>query len=365
MNSTISTQVPTVPGNAKWAFTTRRVNKSDVAGLSDKLGQAESGDLVLAQVVRIGHHRRIQLAKGRLAELYVGDLVVLTCGYRYAPDQFEGVGELDPEGADLLAGGGVLGRMRQAKQTVAAPTCLKPIGLLTGRDGEAINIAGYGLPPRPLRRAVPVIGIVGASMNAGKTTAAASLGHGLGRTGLRVAALKVTGTGAFGDMNAYRDAGIPLVLDFTDAGMASTYLQPLERIEGGYQTLLAHATDAGAEIAVVELADGVFQMETAALLRSSRIRDSFAGILFAASDALGAVGGIRSLRDIGLEPFAVSGAVSCSPLAAAEAQAAAGVPVVSRDELRDPSTVTDLVGRFLNRSVEDQSPALRAVDEAA
>ena len=76
-------------------------------------------------------------------------------------------------------------------------------------------------------------------MNSGKTTAVASLAHGLSAAGHRVAAIKATGTGAFGDFNAFVDTGARYVADFTDAGMVSTYLQPLDRIEAGLDTLLA------------------------------------------------------------------------------------------------------------------------------
>ena len=70
---------------------------------------------------------------------------------------------------------------------------------------------------------------------------------------------------------------------------------------------VAHAAAEGAEVAVVELADGLFQTETAALLRCSLIRDMLDGVLFAAPDALSAYGGVTILRDMGLEPLAVSG----------------------------------------------------------
>lgn len=336
-----------VPSDAKWAFTTRRVIRFDVTGISKNLAQASSGDLVLARITDIGHHKRIQLAEGRASESYVGDRVVLTCGDRYAPDQFEGVAELDPKGADLLAGGGLLGHMLQANRRMKRPTRLKPLGLLTDELGEVINIARYALPNAQSRRQIPVIGVVGASMNAGKTTAVASLTHGLHRAGLKVAAIKATGTGAFGDFNAYLDAGAAVVADFTDVGMSSTYRQSLGRIEQGYESLIAHAAEQGADVAVVELADGIFQKETAALLRESRIRDSFSGLMFAAPDALGAMGGVALLRDIGLVPFAVTGMVSCSPLATAEAEAAAKVTVVSRETLRDPELVVELVGGFV------------------
>jgi len=334
---------PAVPQRAKWAFTTRRVARADVAGIGGTVRHAVSGDLVLGQVTKVGQHKKIQLAEGRFSDAYLGDHVVLTCGDRYAPDQFEAVAELDPDGADLVAGGGIVGRMREAHERMTPPTQIKPLGLLVDRHGETINIARYALPERPVARDVAVITVVGASMNAGKTTAAASLAHGLHRAGARVAAIKATGTGAFGDFHAFRDAGVPVVADFTDAGMASTYRQPLERIERGFQSLIVHAAEEGAELVVVELADGVFQTETKQLLLGSAVRNRLKGILFAAPDALGAVGGVAILRQMGLEPFAVSGMVSCSPLAIAEAKAVVQVPVASREDLCDPNRVSQLV----------------------
>jgi len=359
-----STPQHPVPASAKWAFTTRRVDRRDVSGMNDGVQNAVSGDLVLAQVTKIGQHKKAQLAEGRYSEFYPGDHVVLTCGDRYAPDQFEALAELSPDGADLIAGGGLVGRMREAHVRMAAPTRVKPLGLLTNRGGEVINISHYALRvehlPKSLHRELPVIGVVGASMNAGKTTAAASLAHGLSRAGYRVAALKVTGTGAFADFNAFRDAGAAVVADFTDAGMASTYRQPLDRIERGFTTLISHAATSGADVAVVELADGVFQAETAELLRKSIVRDALAGVLFAAPDALGAVGGVGILNRMNLAPFAISGMVSCSPLAVAEAVAATEVPVVSREDLRDPLRVIALTGDVLGFEMAPGAAARRA-----
>ena len=336
-----------VPSQAKWAFTTRRVGASDVQGIEPDVSRAVSGDLVLGQIVKLGQHKRIQLASGRYSESYVGDYVVLACGDRYAPDQFEGVARLNPEGADLIAAGGVVGEMRQSNEKMAGPTRIRPLGLVTDAKGSVINIARYALPHRPMSPDVTVLVVTGASMNAGKTTTAVSLAHGLGKAGLRVAGIKATGTGAFGDYNAFRDAGIPVVADFTDAGMASTYRQPLERIERGFESLIAHAVTEGAEVAVVELADGVFQHETAQLLRASIIRDTLAGLLFAAPDAVGVAGGVAVLRQMGLTPLAISGPVSGSPLASAEAAAATRVPVVSRSALCDPRRALGLVEHLL------------------
>lgn len=341
-----------VPATAKWAFTTRRVDAADIDGIQDDVSVAVAGDLVLGRIAEIGQHKKIQLASGRYSESYVGDHVVATCGDRYAPDQFEGIADLDPSGADLIAAGGVLGTMRRSHAKMANPTRVRPIGLLTDATGEVLNIARYAVPSLPMPPDVIVLGVVGSSMNAGKTTAAVSLAHGLLRAGHRVAGLKATGSGAFGDFNAFLDAGIDLVADFTDAGMPTTYRQSLDRIEEGFEALVAHVAAKGAEVVVVELADGVFQQETAELLRCSRIRESFAGIMFAAADAVGAAGGVAALRAMGLEPFAVSGLVTCSPLGSAEAEAATGVPVVSRTALCDPARAAALTGDVVSQGAK-------------
>ena len=333
----------TLAQGAKWAFTTRRVRRDDAALLLRDVAAARAGDLVLGRVLTVGSHRNIQLSAGRPSALYPDDLVVLACGARYAADQFEGVASLDPDGADMLAGGGVLGRMRQRHGRMADPTRIAPLGLLADASGTALNLAAYGLPPAPRPRGLPVIGVVGASMNSGKTDATASLTHGLARAGRRAAAIKATGTGAFGDVNAYLDAGAAEALDFTDAGMASTYREPLARIAAGLDTLLAEAARRGCDCAVVEIADGVLQRETAALLADPAIRAAFSGWLYAAPDALAALGGAGALAKVGIAPLALTGLITRAPLLAAEAAAATGLATLDRDALRDPARAAAMV----------------------
>ena len=348
--SVVTPLVPAVLAQAKWAFTTRRVRRDDVASLVGGLNDVRSGDLVLGRVDRIGSHKRIQLPVGRPAELYIGDLVVLVCGDRYAADQFEGVAELDPNGSDMLAGGGVIGRMRSRHARMAMPTRITPLGLLADRTGSIINVVNYGFETTRCPKTMTGIYVVGTAMNSGKTTAAASLAHGLSRAGHRVAAIKATGTGAFGDYNTYVDSGAHCVIDFTDAGMVSTYRQPLARIESAVETMLAHAVAEGCEVVVVELADGVFQQETADLLDSPAFRAGIDGLVFAAPDALAAAGGCAVLRGMGLEPAVLTGMVSCSPLSTAEAEAATGVRVMTRAALCDPAQANGLMAKMVCRS---------------
>ena len=127
----------------------------------------------------------------------------------------------------------------------------------------------------------------------------------------------------------------------------------MERIEAGFDTLVATAAARGAEIVVVEIADGVFQQETREILKSSRIRDRMDGILFAAPDALSALGGVVVLEKTGLAPFAISGMVSCSPLATAEAAEVTGCPILTREDLWSPEIIALHVSPLLRRAPED------------
>ena len=335
---------------AKWAFTTRRVERSDAVSLSKDFNAASAGDLVLCQILQVGQHKNIQLANRRNSVSYPGDLVVLCVGDRYAPDQFLSSARIEGDVVSLVAGGGVVGAVEAAHQRMSKPTSLLPIGLLVNAEGTVMNVNDYAMDVLPPNYDATVIGVFGASMNSGKTTAAVSLAHGLRRAGHQVAGIKTTGTGAFGDFNAFEDAGVP-VSDFTDAGMATTFKMPLERIERGFETLVANAAAKGADMIVVEIADGVFQRETKSILKKSRIRDRLDGILFAAPDALGAFGGVTVLESYGLSPFAISGMVSCSPLGSAEAAEVTGLPVLSKEQLWDRSVVSELVAPHIRQPV--------------
>jgi hypothetical protein len=333
---------PTSLARAKWSFSTRRVPKEAVQGLLTDVTGVEAGDLVLARVQRIGSHKRLQTREARHSTLFPDDLVVVACGDRYAVDQFEGRAALAPEGADLLAGGGVIGLVEARNGRIAAPTRLRPLGLLTGTDGRPVNLRDHALRPRRELRPETVIGVVGSGMNAGKTDAAAWLLRGMMRSGARAAGIKATGTGAFGDLLAYLDAGAAEALDFAETGMPSTYRQPLDRVIEGMDTLLHEAAQRRCDVAVVELADGVTQVETAALLAREDVRARFDGFVFAVADPLSALGGLQALAAHGIRPLALAGLATRAPLAVRELEAAGDHWVLDREGLADPASAAAL-----------------------
>ncbi len=338
---------------AKCAFTTRRMNLRAVQGLTLLSGEGilpHPGDLVLAEVTVIGQHKRVELATGRRASLYLGDEVVVTYAGRYAPDQFEAEVPPDLSACQLVAGGGLAARVVTQHADMDAATELMPVGLIADSRGRVLNVRDGRIaarPPRSRLSAHPMtIVVAGTSMNSGKTTTVAAITHGLTAAGLRVGAMKVTGTGAGGDPFLFADAGAAEVLDFTDAGYASTYRVPVAKLAEAFTTLHGELAARGVDAIVVEIADGILQQETAALLREPVVAQRTGGMVFAAGDALGAVNGVTRLRELGLPVLAASGILTCSPLAVREAQSILDVPVYSPEDLGDASIARSLIDRI-------------------
>ena len=327
----------------KTPYATRRVPRSAICTLLTGEVTPRVGDLVLVRVDKLGQHKHLELACGRRARLFPGDEIVLAYGHRYAPDQFEAEVPDDAGPCHMVAAGGVAARVLTKHDRMGAPTKVTPLGLLGDRTGRALNLSQFALPARPLPIKRPfTVAVVGTSMNAGKTETATHIIRGLKRAGLRVGAAKVTGTGAGGDAWSMRDAGAFHVLDFGDAGMPSTYLASAQRVQEAMCTLIAQLTREGAQAVVFEVADGVFQRETAALVESPIFRRAVDAVVFAAGDAMGSVGGVAWLRERGLPVVAAGGLLTASPLASREATQAIGLPLLTLEDLASPGVAQTL-----------------------
>lgn len=321
------------------AFSTRRVDLPQRLSLLRRSVAPRPGDLVLARIVSLGHHAKLELTDGRRSQLYKGDEIIVSFANRYAPDQFEAEVPDELGDCDLVAAGGIASRLVSKSARARNPTRLTAVGLLADLEGVPLNLSNWQIDSRPIPKTLPpVIVVAGTAMNAGKTTTAARLIKGLARAGKRVGAAKVTGTGAGGDYWQMKDAGAVEVVDFVDAGHASTYMLAPQMVEKVFLRLLSHLGALNLDAIVVEVADGILQAETAALLRSQGFSYYCDRLLFAANDAMGAVAGVNWLQQRGLEVFGVSGAMTASPLAVRETVSALGLPVWSKRELSEPAT---------------------------
>ncbi|WP_299055914.1 hypothetical protein [uncultured Nocardioides sp.] len=310
-----------------------------------------AGDVVVARVTEIGKHTRLESPVSRRQLLFPGDEILLAYGPRYAPDQFLAEVPSDLGPCDLVAAGGLAGTVIEQHASIDCPTRIEPLGLLADARG-VVTLADHApyspdAPRATVAKEPLVVGVLGTSMNSGKSTVLASLVNGLTRSGLVVSAGKATGTGAGNDANVFRDAGALRVLDFTDFGHASTYRLDLDEVTATWTALVDQLALDGPDVVVVEVADGLYQGETAQLLADPAYAGRVDAVVFAAQDALGAAAGVRRLRELDLPVVAASGVVTASPLAAGEAHAAlagTGVPVVDTYDLCLPGVGLDLIG---------------------
>lgn len=338
-------------GPAKVAYTARRLVEAGYGttrhvGISAQDRRPEHGDLVLCEIARIGQHKALLQRHGVRNQLFAGERVVVAYGSRYAPDQFEAELPVDLGPCELVAGGGVAARVISQHARMIPATTLRPVGLLLDESGRVINTKALALDRVELPHEAPLtVAVVGTSMNAGKTTAAASLVRGLVRAGHRVGAAKVTGTGAPNDPLLMSAAGAARVLDFTDLGYPSTYQLPGALIESLLHDTIAQLAADKVDVAVLEIADGILQPETEALLGSAAFRHSVDRVVFAAADSVSALAGTRELLGRGLAVAAVTGVLTQSPLATAEAARSLGDVVIPTMDLTLPEVAIRVIGR--------------------
>ncbi|MCG8404711.1 MAG: hypothetical protein MI923_05885 [Phycisphaerales bacterium] len=341
----------------KWSYATHVLedaprNEHELQGrLKDDRDPPCANDVIVAEVVEIGRHKRIGTASLRRCHLLSGDLVGVAYGNRYATRQYEGRVPDSFGPCHLIGGGGVCGEVVGMAGDMNTPTVLRPLGYLRNGKGERLNLQEHGLRPLPEPTVKPkVILVVGSAMDSGKTTVAASIIHGLSRSGSVVCAGKLTGTAASKDLLLMKDSGAVHVLDFTNAGHSSTAQCSQEELWNIFLTITSHLAVPGPDYIVLEIADGITQRETELLLEL-HLAHHFADIaIYACNDSLGVRMGLRLLRKYDLNTVAVSGCVACSPLATREAQELTHIPVLPHEQLSEPNFVSSL----MNERVDDR-----------
>jgi hypothetical protein len=312
------------------------------------------GDVLLCQVLSPSLHGRVETADGSRAKLYPGDRIACVVGNRYATSLLEGIGEVDGPNSDLLSASGVCGRCVGRSEKASRPTGLRVLGQAF-LGGEPLNVRSFALPSPPAPSVEPAwVVVVGSAMDSGKTTACTSLIHGLAAAGYRVGAAKLSGTASARDWCSFRDAGAVPVLDFLDVGWPSTAGCSEEQLHAIVAGLVGHLRTASVDVAVVEIADGLLQTETNALISLlGGHLGSFRTVL-TARESLAAVAGVERLARAGHDVVAVSGVLTNSHLAAREVELDTGVPCIA----------TALLGEAISDAVTAVGPSRDVSAEA-
>ena len=277
------------------------------------------GDIVFGTVTRIGEHASLENVHGRIHTIHRGTKGIFVFGNRYAPDYYEGlVPDEMMEEVDLMARSGMVGIVKTRNSKVKDPTTIHILGYVCDESGHVLNTRDFPLiKPRTMVKKQPrarMILVCGTSMNSGKSLAAAACCRALASAGYKVRASKITGTASLKDILYMNDSGASPYADFTYLGYPSTYLLEKDQLLDIFNQLDLKYANNPKNFWVVELADGVIQRETAMLLNSPEVTSRMHKLIFCASDAFGAIGGLGVLAGYGLEPDALSGICSSSPL---------------------------------------------------
>jgi hypothetical protein len=340
-----------IKNSMRISYALRRVPENSFASLLPFSPSPQRGDIALTRLEKIGKNAALELASGRRCTLHEGDLLAVVFGNRYATLQFEGYARSDGDSCDLLSMGGLCGLVESKHTKAADPSKLRLLGTLGNKDGLSLSLNDFTLRPVDYRVQPRVVAVCGSSMDAGKTHSVTSLIMGLRQHGERVAGIKLTGTATGKDTWSMLDAGACVALDFIDGGFPSTYGCSTDELLSLHDLLVSRAASMEASWIVIEIADGILQSETAALLRSSRFTNTVDAWVFAAGDPLGAVGGLQVLRDWGISPIAISGLTTMSSLAIKEVQAATKLPCVTAKELQSGGLnmrLTEVSDRFVS-----------------
>jgi hypothetical protein len=293
------------------------------------------GDVALAEVEKVSKNASIELSNGRRCAIHEGATVAVVFGNRYATLQFEGYARREGSRCDLLSMGGLCGLVASRHAKVTEPTRLRLLGGIGDAHGRPLRLQDFRLPPVKASFPTKVMVVCGSSMDSGKTHTVMSAIVGLRRQGARIAGIKLTGTATGKDTWNMLDAGACVAFDFVDGGFPSTYLSSLDELLTLHGLLTGHARAHAAEWVVIEIADGLLQTETAALLQSAAFRATVDAWVFAAGDPMAAESGVRMLREWNIAPVALAGIVSMSPLGMREAEAATGMRCYTAREIQD------------------------------
>jgi len=289
------------------------------------------------------HPYEVELPDGRLAEVVPGDQIIGVLGRRAATLQVVGDWESveDPADMDLLSVAGVVGRCTSRSAFAKNLPATSYVGHIV-RGGSPVTMGQFAgdRTARPLR--VPVVLIIGTSMDAGKTMAASRIVRVLRAAGRRVAGAKFTGVGRYRDVLAMRDAGAEWIFDFVDAGLPSSVVPP-DEYEQAACSLINKINAVDADVAVIEA--GASPLEPYNGDAAVRVLgDAVRTVVLCASDPYAAVGVISAF---GIEPSFVAGRATSTSAGASLTTKLTGRPALDLLDRAIDTTLGALLAREL------------------
>jgi hypothetical protein len=353
------------------ASSTRNAHLTSEVIVGDRIIAAEGYVLAVRVLVDKSTYNTVEDVTGRMVSLRAGDVLAGTLGTRRALRGYAGV--VPPTIAvgdtlEVLNLGGILGRCTSVNPEIGPPFKAEVLGAiltfpeLGDRIGRPAHIKDLAVPPADrLDSTVPVVYVAGTCMNAGKTVAATELVRGLSRSGLRVAAAKLTGVSLMRDALSMQDAGAIAALTFNDVGVASTHAGvTVTTAKGIFNRLSAQRPD----VIVAELGDGILgEYGVQDILRDAELMSVGAAYIMAAPDPVACWGAAELMqREYQLPITAITGPATDNEVG--QVYIASQLGLAAHNALRDAAGLTkavrDAVERWIARAPAAGAPVLSA-----
>ncbi|MDY6778626.1 MAG: molybdopterin-guanine dinucleotide biosynthesis protein MobB, partial [Candidatus Nanohaloarchaea archaeon] len=257
-----------------------------------------------------GSYNEVEEADGTHHRLEKGMKILGVLCRRKAVKGF--VAEMPPKAAGgdklhFIGGGGVIARCTEYPEEIGEPYDVEFKGFVV-RDGEKLNVKDFSLDWKErLEDSAPLVMVAGTRMDSGKTTLAANLVEELTDRGYRVGAAKLTGFTRQRDRIKMKDYGAVESMDFVDAGIITTMIEPDKVIRGGH-AVLDELSSRDLDLIIVELGGGLIDPNhVMEVLTADDIVKHTSTTILTAMDPVAAYGAVHLLEDYGIEPDVFSG----------------------------------------------------------
>ena len=346
---------------------TRNAALSPEVIVGDEILASEGYVLAVRILADKSTYNTVEDVTGRMLELRGGDVLAGTLGTRRALRGYAGVVPTHisvGDTIDVLNLGGILGQCTSMNPDIGPPFRAQVLGAILAfpalgdRVGRPAHIKDHAVPPADtLDRAVPVVYVAGTCMNAGKTVAATELVRGLARSGLKVAAAKLTGVSLMRDALSMLDAGAIAALTFNDVGIASTHPGvTVATAKGIFNRLSAAKPD----VIVAELGDGILgEYGVQDILHDRELMEVGAAYVMAAPDPVACWGAAELMREqFGIPLTVITGPATDNEVGQVYIQSSLGLP--AHNARRDAAGLLSVVRASLEKWVGSPESGVRA-----
>ena len=344
---------------------TRNAHLTNDVIVGDRIIAAEGYVLAVRILADKSDYNTVEDVTGRMVSLRAGDVLAGTLGTRRALRGYAGI--VPPTIAtgdtiEVLNLGGILGRCTSVNPDIGPPFKAAVLGAvltfpeLGDRIGRPAHIRDLAVPASDrLESEVPVVYV------AGTTVAATELVRGLLRSGLRVAAAKLTGVSLMRDALSMQDAGAIAALTFNDVGIASTHAGVTVATAKGIFNRLSQAKP---DVIVAELGDGILgEYGVQDILHDAELMRVGAAYIMAAPDPVACWGAAELMRrEFGLPITAITGPATDNEVGITYVQAELGL--AAHNARRDADGLVAVVTKALGAWAGTELPPVLAPSRA-